>query len=122
MAEDVQAGHRYYAARAAVQAAAGKVEDRESARLRQQALRWLSAQLTAAKKLWQGQKPLDMLFVAGDGRIIRIAQRTQPHSLEQITSMGPVVAVIEIAGVEAARLGIATGARVRNAALKNAPP
>ena len=66
--------------------------------------------------------PLDMLFVAGDGRIIRIAQRTQPHSLEQITSMGPVVAVIEIAGGEAARLGIATGARVRHAALKNAPP
>ena len=66
--------------------------------------------------------PLDMLFVAGDGRIIRIAQRTQPHSLEQITSMGPVVAVIEIAGGEAARLGIVTGARVRHAALKNTPP
>jgi uncharacterized membrane protein (UPF0127 family) len=66
--------------------------------------------------------PLDMLFVAGDGRIIRIAQRTQPRSLEQITSMGPVVAVIEIAGGEAARLGIATGARVRHPALKNAQP
>jgi uncharacterized membrane protein (UPF0127 family) len=66
--------------------------------------------------------PLDMLFVAGDGRIIRIAQRTQPRSLEQITSMGPVVAVIEIAGGEAARLGIATGARVRHAALRNSPP
>jgi uncharacterized membrane protein (UPF0127 family) len=63
--------------------------------------------------------PLDMLFVAGDGRIIRIAQRTQPHSLEQITSMGPVVAVIELAAGEAARLGIATGARVRHPTLRN---
>ena len=32
------------------------------------------------------------------------------------------VAVIEIAGGEAARLGIVTGARVRHAALKNTPP
>ena len=62
--------------------------------------------------------PLDMLFVAGDGRIIRIAQRTRPHSLEQITSMGPVVAVIELAGGESARLGIETGARVLHPALK----
>lgn len=64
--------------------------------------------------------PLDMLFVAGDGRIIRIAQRTRPHSLEQITSMGPVVAVIELAGGESARLGIETGARVLHPSLKTA--
>jgi len=56
--------------------------------------------------------PLDMLFVAADGRIIRIAPRTTPHSLVSITSMGPVTAVIEIAGGEAERLGILTGARV----------
>jgi uncharacterized membrane protein (UPF0127 family) len=62
--------------------------------------------------------PLDMLFVAGDGRIIRIAQRTRPHSLEQITSMGPVVAVIELAGGESERLGIDTGARVLHPLLK----
>jgi uncharacterized membrane protein (UPF0127 family) len=62
--------------------------------------------------------PLDMLFVAGDGRIIRIAQRTRPQSLEQITSMGPVVAVIELAGGESARLGIEHGARVLHPALK----
>jgi uncharacterized membrane protein (UPF0127 family) len=56
--------------------------------------------------------PLDMLFVAADGRIIRIAPRTTPHSLATITSMGPVTGVIEIAGGEAERLGIETGARV----------
>ena len=56
--------------------------------------------------------PLDMLFVAADGRITRIAPRTTPHSLASITSMGPVTAVIEIAGGEAERLGIVTGARV----------
>lgn len=56
--------------------------------------------------------PLDMLFVAADGRIIRIAPRTTPHSLASITSMGPVTAVIEIGGGEAERLGIGTGARV----------
>lgn len=62
--------------------------------------------------------PLDMLFVAADGRIIRIAARTTPHSLDSITSMGPVIAVIEIAGGEAARLGIKTGARVLHPAFR----
>ena len=62
--------------------------------------------------------PLDMLFVAGDGRIIRIAQRAQPQSLEHITSMGPVVAVIELAGGESARLGIEPGARVLHPAVQ----
>ena len=64
--------------------------------------------------------PLDMLFVADDGRIIRIARQTRPHALEQITSMGPVVAVIELAGGESARLGIETGARVLHPALRTA--
>ncbi len=56
--------------------------------------------------------PLDMLFVAADGRITRIARQTRPLSLESITSMGPVRGVIELAGGEAERLGIQTGARV----------
>ncbi|HSD74910.1 MAG TPA: DUF192 domain-containing protein [Steroidobacteraceae bacterium] len=62
--------------------------------------------------------PLDMLFVAADGHIIRIARRTHPLSLETITSMGPVVGVIELAGGEAERLGIETGARVVHPAFK----
>lgn len=62
--------------------------------------------------------PLDMLFVAADGRIIRIAARTRPHSLDSITSLGPVTAVLEIAGGEAERLGIRTGARVLHPAFR----
>ena len=62
--------------------------------------------------------PLDMLFVAADGRITRIARRTRPMSLETITSMGPVSAVIELAGGEAERLGIETGAQVLHAAFR----
>ena len=42
--------------------------------------------------------PLDMLFVASDGKILRIAQRTIPMSLETIPSPGPVRAVLEVAG------------------------
>ncbi len=64
--------------------------------------------------------PLDMLFIAADGRIIRIAPRTLPHSLDSITSMGPATAVIELAGGEAERLGIETGARVLHPAFRTA--
>src|SRR5262245_59421965 len=44
--------------------------------------------------------PLDMLFVAADGRITRIARRTRPKSLATISSLGFVTAVIEIGGGE----------------------
>jgi uncharacterized membrane protein (UPF0127 family) len=54
---------------------------------------------------------LDMLFVAR-GRIVKIAARTRPHSLETIPSDVPVGAVIELRGGEAARRGIAVGDRV----------
>lgn len=62
--------------------------------------------------------PLDMLFVAADGRIIRIAPQTKPLSLDPITSMGLVTGVIELAGGEAERLGIAPGARVLHPAFR----
>ena len=55
---------------------------------------------------------LDMLFVA-QGRIVKIAPRTRPHSLETIPSDVAVGAVIELRGGEAARRGIAVGDRVR---------
>ena len=65
--------------------------------------------------------PLDMLFVAADGRVIRIAPRTTPLSLASITSMGSVTGVIEIGGGEAERLGIETGARVLHPAFQSLP-
>jgi len=57
--------------------------------------------------------PLDMLFIDGSGRIVRIAHETTPHSLESIRSGAPVTQVLEIRGGEAARRGIAVGDRVR---------
>ena|SRR5689334_4281952 len=58
--------------------------------------------------------PLDMLFVAGDGRVVHIAANTKPQSLDVITAGRPVKAVIEVAGGTAARLGIKPGDKVRH--------
>ncbi len=56
--------------------------------------------------------PLDMVFIGPDHRILRIAANTVPFSLELVSSGEPVAAVLEIAGGEAQRLGIAAGDRV----------
>lgn len=55
--------------------------------------------------------PLDMIFIRADGTIARIATGT-PQSLETVSSIEPVVAVLEIAGGRAAELGIEEGDRV----------
>ncbi len=57
--------------------------------------------------------PLDMLFVAPDGRIEKIKAEARPFSLKTISSGAPVEAVIEIRGGEARKLGLAVGQRVR---------
>jgi len=62
--------------------------------------------------------PLDMLFVAGDGRVVYIAANTKPESLDVISAGRPVKAVIELAGGVAARLGIKPGDRVRHPQFK----
>ena len=56
--------------------------------------------------------PLDMLFVAADGRIVNIHERAVPMSEDLIPSQGQVRAVIELNGGTAARLGIKPGDRV----------
>lgn len=56
--------------------------------------------------------PLDMIFVRADGRILRIAENTEPHSEKIIPSGGLVKGVIEVAGGTAKKLGIAPGDRV----------
>ena len=53
--------------------------------------------------------PLDMIFVRQDGTIARIAPETVPHSLAPVSSGEPVAAVLELAGGEAAKQGIAEG-------------
>ncbi|MFZ5789190.1 MAG: DUF192 domain-containing protein [Pseudomonadota bacterium] len=61
--------------------------------------------------------PLDMLFIARDGTIRSIAERTVPLSETIIPSQGVVAAVLEINGGTAERLGIRPGDRVRSPAL-----
>jgi uncharacterized membrane protein (UPF0127 family) len=55
---------------------------------------------------------LDMLFIAADHRIVKIAPRAAPLSLATISSDAPVIAVLEIKGGEAARRGIRVGEQV----------
>ena len=57
--------------------------------------------------------PLDMLFIAGDGRIGNIVEWTVPLSLQVIQSAGPARGVLEVNGGTARRLGIEPGDRVR---------
>jgi uncharacterized membrane protein (UPF0127 family) len=56
--------------------------------------------------------PLDMIFIQADGRILRIAENTEPLSTRIIPSGGPVRAVLEVFGGTAEKLGIAPGDRV----------
>ena len=56
--------------------------------------------------------PLDMIFIAPDGRIIDIAERTVPYSLETVSSRFAASAVLEVNGGTVARLGVQPGDRV----------
>ena len=56
--------------------------------------------------------PLDMLFVAVDGKVINVVANTEPQSLKTIESAGPARGVVELPAGTAARLKIAAGAQV----------
>lgn len=56
--------------------------------------------------------PLDMLFIAADGRVAQIVAHTTPYSLDTIASDTDVIAVIELHAGAAERLGIRAGALV----------
>jgi uncharacterized membrane protein (UPF0127 family) len=62
--------------------------------------------------------PLDMIFIRADGRILRIAENTEPLSDRQIRSGGPVRAVLEVIGGTARKLGIEPGDKVAGAFFK----
>ena len=57
--------------------------------------------------------PLDMVFINADGTIRRIEAMTEPLSERIIASGGPVLAVLELAGGAAQRLGLKPGDKVR---------
>jgi len=56
--------------------------------------------------------PLDMIFIRGNGRILRIVENTVPLSLQLVPSGGPVRAVLELNGGTTRKLGIAPGDQV----------
>ncbi len=52
---------------------------------------------------------LDMIFIRSDGRILRIAENTEPLSDRLVPSGGPVRAVLEVIAGTARKLGIGPG-------------
>jgi uncharacterized membrane protein (UPF0127 family) len=55
---------------------------------------------------------LDMIFIKADGRILRIAENTEPLSTKIIPSNGPVKGVLEVIAGTAQKYGIRPGDRV----------
>src|SRR5712671_6370798 len=56
--------------------------------------------------------PLDMIFIQADGRILRIAENTEPMSTKIISSGGLAKGVLEVIAGTAQKYGIAPGDRV----------
>jgi uncharacterized membrane protein (UPF0127 family) len=55
---------------------------------------------------------LDMIFIRADGRILRIAENTEPLSTKIISSGGLAKGVLEVIAGTAQKYGIASGDRV----------
>ena len=62
--------------------------------------------------------PLDMIFIRADGRILRIAENTEPQSLKIISSGGLAKGVLEVIAGTAQKYGIAPGDRVAHPLFK----
>ncbi|MDB5457790.1 MAG: hypothetical protein JWP92_3375 [Caulobacter sp.] len=56
--------------------------------------------------------PLDILFIAPDGRVLSIARNARPLDETPIPSGGIISGVLEIAGGRAAQLGVLPGDKV----------
>jgi len=64
--------------------------------------------------MWMKDTPLslDMFFINRRGIIRRIEEKTEPNSTRKIHSAGKAIAVLELAGGSAKRLGIKAGDQV----------
>jgi uncharacterized membrane protein (UPF0127 family) len=60
-----------------------------------------------------------MLFIRTDGTIAYIAENTVPKSLDTIGVREPVLAVLEVAGGTAKRIGIRAGDTVYHRIFRN---
>ena len=75
---------------------------------------WGGRQLVANMWMRNTYIPLDMVFIASDGTVVRVAGNTKPRSLKIISSGVPVAAVLEIAAGTARRIGLEPGSKVRH--------
>jgi uncharacterized membrane protein (UPF0127 family) len=64
--------------------------------------------------------PLDMVFIAADGKVVDFRERAVPMSLDTIESKVPARAVLEVNAGTVARLGIKVGDVVHHAFFGNA--
>jgi uncharacterized membrane protein (UPF0127 family) len=55
---------------------------------------------------------LDMIFIRADGRILRIAENTEPQSTKIIPSGGPAKGVLEVIAGTARKYGIVPGDQI----------
>ena len=62
---------------------------------------------------------LDMIFIAPNGVVNRIAADAEPLTETVVPSGGPCIAVLELNGGEAARIGLMPGDKVKAAFFKN---
>jgi uncharacterized membrane protein (UPF0127 family) len=69
------------------------------------------AEVPAPRSFWMKNTPLslDIIFIAADGKIANIAERTEPYSEKSNLSNGPVTDVLELRGGRSQELGIAAG-------------
>jgi uncharacterized membrane protein (UPF0127 family) len=63
--------------------------------------------------------PLDMVFIAPDGRVLRIESNAEPLSTTVIPSEGDISAVLELNGGEADKIGLRRGDKVIYPGLAN---
>ena len=56
--------------------------------------------------------PLDMVFIAADGRVVSVKQNAEPMSEAIIPSGGDVLGVLEVNAGTAAKIGVKPGDRV----------
>jgi uncharacterized membrane protein (UPF0127 family) len=62
--------------------------------------------------------PLDMIFIARDGRVINVAENTEPLSERTIASAAPAFAVLEVNAGISRKIGLKAGDRISHPLFK----